>query len=60
MGNGDSTGFQEVLGDVAVKSGLIVAPYLTSLEKAKYRNPCWSWGLENQKHLGNSPPATGL
>ena len=41
------------------ESVLIAAPFLTSLKKSKYCDPCWSYGLENQKYLGRSPLATG-
>ena len=30
------------IGNGAILSGLIVAPYLTFLKKAEYSNPCWS------------------
>ena len=40
VGHGDVTGFWEALGDSVALSGLTVALYLTSLEKAKYRDPC--------------------
>ena len=53
VGHRDVTGFCEALGDAAILSRLTVALHLTSLEKAKYRDPCWSYSLENQRHLGH-------
>ena len=41
VGHGDVMGFRGALGDAAVLSRLIVALKLISVEKAKYRNPCW-------------------
>ena len=41
FGRGDLTGLRATLGNAGPRSGLTVALYLASLEKAKYRDPCW-------------------
>ena len=69
LGRGDVTGLWATLGDVGPWSRLTVELYLTSLEKAKYRDPpgvevlrtkgAWGTTLWRTGHSSGTPPRRG-